>query len=167
MTLQEFFNLLAANPTIILFFFTAVPLTALLACIFSREDGHRSPWKELFSILLYLASVPGIFAIILTIYLFLFEENSILETDVYTQILPIISMLVTIYIIKRHVDLDLIPGFDKLNSLFWMVTAILMLLWLVDRTHIIGIILLPFPIVLILVIILLVVARIAWKRMTG
>jgi hypothetical protein len=167
MTLQEFFNLLAANPTIIIFFFSAVPLTALLACVFSKEEGHLSPWKELYSILLYLASVPGIFAVMLTVYFFLFERRSIMETDVYTQILPVISMFLTIYVIKRHVDLDLIPGFDKLTNLFWMITAILMLLWLVDRTHIIGIIFLPFHIVFLLVVLLLVVVRVGWTRIFG
>ena len=93
MTLQEFFDLLAANPKIVVFFFTAVPLTALLACMFSKDEGHLSPWKELYSALLFLTSVPGIFAVMLTVYFFMFERRSIMDTNIYTQILPVFSMI--------------------------------------------------------------------------
>lgn len=164
MTLQDFFDILSANPSIVLFYFTAVPLTALLANLFSKGQGHLSPWKELYSILLYLAAVPGIFALMLSAYLFLFERQSILQTNIFTQILPLLSMILTIYLIRRHVNLDLIPGFDRLSGLFWMIFAILLLLWIVDRTHIFAIVALPFLVVVIIVALLLVVARIGMKR---
>lgn len=167
MTLKDFFDILSANPTIIIFYFTAVPLTALLACMFSKDEGHYPPWRELFSTLLYLAAVPGIFAILLTLYTFMFERSSIMDMNIFTQILPVISMLITIFIIKRHVDLDQLPGFDRLSGLIWMVLAILLLLWLLDRTHIFAIMFLPFPMVLAIVVALLVVARIGWKRISG
>ena len=73
MTLQELFDVLGANPEIILFFFAALPLTAFLASVFGRGEGHLSPWKYLYCILTYLSAIPGIFAILLNIYLFLFE----------------------------------------------------------------------------------------------
>lgn len=164
MTLQDFFDILAANPSILLFYFTAVPLTTLLANLFSPGQGHVTPWKELYSILLYLASVPGIFALTLSAYFFLFEQRSLLETDVFVQIMPLLSMILTIYLIKRHVDLDLIPGFDRLSGLFWMIFAIIMLLWLVDRTRIFAIVSLPLLSVVALVTILLIVSRLGWRK---
>lgn len=167
MTLGEFFDILSANPAIIIFYFTAVPLTALLASLFSKGEGHLSPWRELFSVLLYLAAVPGIFGLMLSIYLFLFERQSLLDTNIFTQILPILSMILTIYLIKRHVNLDHIPGFDRLNGLFFMVFAILLLLWLMDRTHIFAIVSLPFYAVLLIIIVLIVVARIGWRRFSS
>ncbi|MDX1685730.1 MAG: hypothetical protein R3275_10880 [Saprospiraceae bacterium] len=164
MTLQDFFDVASANPSIIIFYFTAVPLTTLLACLFSPGQGHLTPWRELFSVLLYLAAVPGTFAVMLTVYLLLIEGQTILDTNIYTQILPIVSMSLTIFLIHRHVDLDLIPGFDRLSGLFWMVFATLLLLWILDRTHIFAIVQLPFLLVVALVAGLLILVRFGLKK---
>ena len=74
MTLQEFFDACAQQPAIPIFFFTALPLTAFLAGVFGKGEGHISPWKYLYTGLIYLAFIPGIFSITLSIYLFLFER---------------------------------------------------------------------------------------------
>lgn len=167
MTLQEFFNLLAANPSIVIFYFTALPLTAFLACMFAKDEGYLSPWRELFTGLLYMSAVPAIFAFLLTLYLFLFERRSILETDIYTQVLPMFSMAITVYIIRKNVELDQLPGFGKLSGLIWMILGILMILWMLDRTHIIAITILPFYWVILLIIALIVLIRLGWKRVSG
>ncbi len=165
MTLGDLFNLLSQNPAIILFFFIAVPLTAILAGIFGRGEGHLNPWKYLYCILIYLTMIPGIFAITLNVYTFLFERQSIYNTNLYTQILPLISMIVTILIIRRNVDLIEIPGFDRLSGLVLLLTAIISFMWILDRTHIIAIAILPFQWVLILFLILLVAIRFGWKQL--
>jgi len=74
MTLQEFFDACTNNPEIIGFYFVALPLTAFLASVFGKGEGHLSPWKYLYTVLVYAATVPGIFAIVLNVYLFLFER---------------------------------------------------------------------------------------------
>ena len=112
MTLAEFFEWIGERPGLILSYFIAIPVVALLAGLFNKGEGHLSPWKYLFSVLIYLVAIPGIFAVTLSVYMFLFERRSIMDTNMYTQVLPIFSMIVTILIIKREVDLDLVPGFD-------------------------------------------------------
>ena len=63
MTLGEFFEWTGDHPAILISYFIGIPLIALLAGMFSKGEGHLSPWKYLYSILIYLTSVPGIFAV--------------------------------------------------------------------------------------------------------
>lgn len=165
MTLRDFFQLITDNPFCILFFFLALPLTAFLAGIFGKGEGHISPWKYLYSTLVYLSVVPGIFAASLNIYLFLFERQSIFDADLYTQILPIISMIITLWLIRRNVNFDEIPGFDKLTGLFLLISILIILMWISDRTYFIVFTGLPLYAVLLIFIGILILIRFAWHRM--
>ena len=165
MTLQEFFDLLSLNPEILIFFFIACPLTALLAGWLGRHEGHLSPWKYLYTYLVYLVCIPGIFAVTLNVYLFLFERQSILHANIWTQVLPIISMALTLLLIRRNVDFDDIPGFGKLSGLMFMIAALMIILWLIDRTRIIAISIIPFYQVIIGFLILLILMVIGWWKL--
>lgn len=165
MTLGDFFKALSDNPSIACFLFVAVPLTALLASIFGRNEGAKSPWKQLYATLVYLTSIPGIFAITLNVYLFLFERQPIMETNIFTQILPIASMLLTLWLIRKNVSFEEIPGFDKLGGLIMIITVIIIVMWFLEKTHIYAITVVPISFFLILFVILLVVIRLGWKRM--
>jgi len=144
MTLGEFFAELAKNPEILIFFFVVCPLTALLALWLGRGEGHISPWKYLYSFLVYLVCIPGIFAVTLNIYLFLFERQSIFDADLYTQILPIICMIATLMLIRKNVSFEEIPGFGKLGALMLIIGILLIMMWFADRTHVIAISFIPF-----------------------
>lgn len=165
MTLADFFQKIADNPAYIIFYFTIIPVTALLAGWLGKGEGHISPWKYLYSTLIYLVSVPGIFAVTLSIYFFLFERRSIMQTDVFVQILPIVSMIATLLIIRRNVRLEYIPGFDKLSGLITMITATLAIMWFIDRTRIIAFTYIPFQYVILIFIGLLVAIRLGWRRL--
>lgn len=165
MTLREFFDLLGDNPAYLLFFFAMLPITALLAGLLGKDEGHLTPWKYLYSALVYLACVPGIFAVALSIYLFLFERRSIFDTDVYTQVLPIFAMVLTLFIIRKNVDLDNIPGFGKLSGLVIMIITVLFFMWIIDKTRIFVFSYLPFQYVILIFIGLLIIFRIGWSRL--
>lgn len=167
MTLQELFNVIADNPAYILFFFFILPFTAFVGGVMSKGEGHLPPWNYFYSTLIYLAAVPGIFAVTLNIYLFLFEKRSVMQTDVYTQILPIVSMIATLLIIRKNVNLDLIPGFDKLSGLITIVAAALGIMWFVDRTRIWMVSFVRFEYVLGIFVLLLILIRFGWSRMIG
>lgn len=164
MTLGELFKALSENPAPLLGYHAALPLTALLAGVIGKDEGHLSPWKQLYAALIYLAAVPGVFAVVLSFYFWLFERRPILETDLYIQVLPLISMGLTFWLIRRNVDLQAIPGFGKLSGLLTMVFVVLLLMWLIDRTHILAITFLPFWVVLLMLAVLLVLFRFGWKR---
>ena len=164
MTLQQFFDLLSANPSIILFYFLAMPLTAFLASVFGKGEGHLTPWKQLYCFLVFAAAIPGIFAIILNVYLFLFERQPIMQSNIYTQILPILIMFLTFWLIRRNVPFELIPGFDRLTGLLSVVIAVLGAMWLLDRLHIIAFTYMPFHYVLILLGAIFIAVRVGVKK---
>ncbi len=164
MTLQEFFDMLSQNPAIILFYFGAIPLTAFLASVFGKGEGHLTPWKELYSFLSFAVAIPGLFAVILNVYLFLFEKQPILETNIYTQILPILVMFITFWLIQRNVPIALIPGYDKLSGLLMVVFPIMAIMWMLDRFRIIAFTYMPFHYVLIGLAVAFILVRYGLKR---
>ena len=167
MSLKEFFELLADNPVFIIGFFLFIPFSALIAGWMGKGEGHLSPWKYFYATLIYLVCVPGIFSITLNIYLFLFEQHSIMETVIVTQLLPIISMIVTLLIIRKNVDLDMIPGFDKLSGLVMMIGGVLSLMWIADKTRILVFSFLPFQMVLLIFGGLLLAIRLGWRKLNS
>ncbi len=136
MTLEELFQQIAENPAYIIFYFSIIPFAAFLAGLLGKGEGHMSPWKYLYSALIFLVSVPGIFSVTLSVYFFLFEKRPIMQTDVFTQIIPVLSMVITLLAIRKNVNLDYIPGFDKMSGLITMITASLAIMWFIDRTRI-------------------------------
>ncbi len=167
MTLGEFFKMCGENPTLLLGFFILVPFIALLALFFSGGQGHLSPWKYLYAVLIYLVAIPGIFAVTLSVYLFLFERRSIMDTNIFTQILPIVSMLTTFILIRKQVDLDLVPGFGKLSGLVTILFILIVIMWIVDKTHIYSITFMPFYVVILILLAGFLLFRMGFKRIAG
>ena len=135
MTLGELFRFLGENPTYITAYFLMIPILALIANWISIGEGHQSPWKYLYAVLVFAACVPGVFSVGLSVYHFLFERGSIMNTNVLTQILPVLSMAITISIIKRNVPLSYVPGSERISSLMLMIGATLVLMYIIDRTR--------------------------------
>lgn len=165
MTLQEFFNLLSANPTYILAYFLLIPLTAFIGTIIGKGEEDEPIWKYFYSVLIYLVAIPGIFAVTLSAYLFFFERKSVFDTDIFTQILPVLSMIATFLLIKRRVHLERIPGFGKISGLVMMVGVALLAMWFMEKTRIVFFSYLPVQYVLAILVGLLVVFRIGWSKM--
>ncbi len=137
MTLQQLFDSIAADPALVIFYFSIIPITALLANLANGEESAQSPWSYLYSTLIYLVCIPGIFAVTLCAYTFLFERQSFLNVNAIVYFLPIFSMLATLLIIRRKVDLDRIPGFDKLSGLLLMIAATFIVMLIIEKTRII------------------------------
>jgi len=152
MTLGEFFVKVGENPSIVMYYFVAIPAIALLMWLWTKDEGHKSPWIYIYSLLIYLVCIPGIFAVTLSIYLFFFERKSIFDTDVYLQILPLLSMAVTLWLIKLNVEFNEIPGFKRISSLMLVITVVMSLLLILEKTHIIAFTFIPFQYVLFILI---------------
>lgn len=165
MTLRELFDYLSANPTTVVGFFLLLPIIALLAGFIAKGEGHISPWKYLYSGLIYLVCVPGIFAAALAVYLFLFEQGgSIFNVNLLTQVLPIISMVVSLGIIRRNVPFEYIPGFGKLSDLMVMIASVFVLMYFLDRIHLIAWVNVSVPWLLAIVAGFLILFRFGLKR---
>lgn len=165
MTLGQFIDFLSENPFYIISFFALLPLTAFLSGILGKNEGHETPWKYLYSTLIYLVCVPGIFSFTLNVYLFLFERQSIFEADIYTQVLPIFSMVVTLLLIRNNVSLERIPGFEKLSGLILMILVVIIFMWFIDRTRIIVFSYLSFGNLLLIFTGLLLLFRFGWSNL--
>jgi hypothetical protein len=164
MTLGDFIRLIGENPRYVLLFFGSIPLIALLANFMGRNEGNETPWKYLYSTLLYAVCVPGIFSVALSIYIFLFQKGDIFNTDIYTQIMPIVSMIATILVVRQNADLNQIPGFDRLSGLVMIIAATMVFMWFLTYTRIMVFSYMPFSTVLIIFAVLLVAIRIGWAK---
>lgn len=164
MTLQQLFQHIGENPNFILFYFLIIPIAAIIAGILGKGEGHFSPWKYLYASLIFMVSIPGIFAVALNAYFFLFQRGDIMQTDIYIQVLPIIVMLVTIFVIRRNVDLSLIPGFDKISGLWFFLFATMFLMWMLEKVHFVVFSYLPFQYLLGIFAILFTLIYFGWKK---
>lgn len=167
MTLKEFFDLLAVNPIYIVGFFLLIPLAAFIGTVIGRGEEEEPVWKIYYATLIYLTTIPGIFSVALSVYLFLFERRSVMESDVFTQILPIISMIATLLIIRRSVNMDNIPGFGKLSGLIWMIAAVLIIMWFMDRVKLYVFSYMPIQYLLLILVGLLIAFRLGWSKLNG
>lgn len=165
MTLQDFFDVLSANPAMVLFYLVALPVTAFVVCVLSKGEGHLEPWKYIHSALIYLACIPGIFAITLNVYLFVFERKSVMDTNIYTQILPVVTMFFTLLFISKNVPLKSIPGFEKISGLMIILISMFFLMWGLEKTRIIIFSYLPIYWVFAIVIGFLIVMRLGTKKL--
>ncbi|MEZ4920534.1 MAG: hypothetical protein R2792_15640 [Saprospiraceae bacterium] len=164
MTLSEFFTYVSENPMPIVAFFIFIPLVALMVGFFGKNKGHESPWKYVYSALIYGVCIPGIFAVALSVYLFLFERGSIMNTNLVTQVAPIASMFVTLGLIRRNTRFEYIPGFDRISGLMLMIGSIFFIMYLLDRTHLIAFVRLNVEYLFLIVVVALLVFRYALKN---
>lgn len=119
MSIQAIIDFLSAYSLLIVIMFIAIPLIAFaFGEAVGEENAPKSPYKYIYSMLVYLSSVPGIFSVVLCLYgLFILKVN-LLEVNLIIYFVPLVSMIATIILIKRVVALDDVPGFDRLYGLF-------------------------------------------------
>ncbi len=144
MTVKELFDFVGQNPNYVLIYFVGLPILAGITGLLGDDKCDQSPWKEIYMIIIYGVMIPGIFALFFNLYLFLFERHSILNFDILIQILPIISMVTTLFVVRRYVSFDKIPGFDKISGLIMIISSIILLLWFADKFRIIAFTYMPF-----------------------
>jgi hypothetical protein len=165
MTLRDLFTYIGTNPSEVLFFFIGIPLVATLIGFFGKGEGSISPWKYVYSILIFGICIPGIFSVALSIYMFLFERGSIMNANVYTQILPVASMFLTLGIISRNVSFAQIPGFDRISSMMTMIAAVMVFMWFLDRTRIVAFSYIPIQTLLLILVGMVLVFRYGLKQL--
>lgn len=165
MTLGELIDAVGDNPLPAAGYFLTVPLTAVVAGWLGRGEGAQTPWKYLYTVIVYAVCIPGIFALALGVYQFMFGRRDILNADVLSQLLPVASMIITLVIVRRNTTFDAIPGFDRLSGLMMMLAAIFLVMYLMDRMHLIAFVHLPVQVLLLVVLGAVIVFRLALGRL--
>ncbi len=152
MTLGDFIRAINDDPMPAVAYFLAMPLLATIAGWISGTEAHRAPWKYFFALLVFAVCIPGIFSVSLSVYLFLFQGGgNIFNLNLITQVLPLLSMILTLSIIRQRVAFAYIPGFHKLSSLMLALGAIFFLMYLLDRTRIVAFVHMPVQYLLLVV----------------
>ncbi len=168
MTLRELFDYLSANPLTVVAYFSLLLFTAVLAGLLGKGEGHLTPWKYLYSAIVYLVCVPGIFAAALAVYLFLFEQGgSIYNVNLLTQVLPVAAMVLTLNVVRRNVEFGYIPGFGRLTDLMMTIFTVFLLMYLLHRLHLVAWVYVPVQWLLLIVVGLLLIVRFGLKRLTS
>jgi hypothetical protein len=115
----------------------APPLVALVAgLLHDRGQGSAAPWKYVYAILVYLACVPGMFAGVLTAYTLFFSRENLLDTNPFVYFLPIVSMIVTLVLVRKSIAFEEVPGFDRLSGLMVMVGCSFAMALAIQKTRI-------------------------------
>ncbi|GAB3643487.1 hypothetical protein [Spirosoma arcticum] len=165
MTLRDVFETVSGQPTLLFLLLMAVPTGAFLVNLGSGKTAEEIwRWRYVYAGLVYLACIPGVFAITLNVYLFLFERQSIWNLNLALQVLPILTMVGTLLLIRRKIPFDYIPGFGRLSGFLTLIAAIMGIMWFIDRTRIYAIAYVPFSYIIIGFIALLLIIRLAWSR---
>ena len=137
MTIQEFVNALGHYSLLILIVFALIPLAAYgFGKAVAKKDGGKSPHKYVYAVLIYLTSIPGIFASVITAYALFILHSNLLQVNVVIYLAPIISMIATIIVIKKNVSLDDVPGFDRLYGLFIVIAVAFIIALIIIKTRI-------------------------------
>ncbi|MCP4547057.1 MAG: hypothetical protein GY835_11380, partial [bacterium] len=118
MTIQEMIDFLSKYSYLLAAAYAATPCVAFIyGRILGEGKGVESPYKYIYSFLVYFASIPGVFGAVLTAYALFFLRANLLKADLVVYFLPIVTMICTIFIVKKDVDLEKVPGFDRLYGL--------------------------------------------------
>lgn len=117
--------------------FVAIPVIAWLCGLLHKSgEGGITPWKYVYSVLVYLTCLPGIFAGVLTGYALFFSRENLMDVSILVYILPVNSMVVTLVLIRKRVDFDQVPGFDRLSGLMVMIACSFGIALAVEKTRI-------------------------------
>jgi hypothetical protein len=137
MTLRELTQVAGSHPGLLAGAFAALPLLAWLnGVVSSPERGRHSPWKYVYSGLVYFTCIPGVFAAVLTAYSLFFRNENLLDVNLLVYLLPIVSMAVTLVLIRKNVEFDAIPGFDRLSGLMTVMACSFAIALAIHKTRI-------------------------------
>jgi hypothetical protein len=165
MTFRDLFVYAAAQPGTVAFFLLIIPA---LVFVLNSLAGETAPdiwrWRYVYAGLVYAACIPGMFACTLNVYLFLFERQSIWDMNLVLQVLPILTMVATLMLIRRKIPFQYIPSFGRLSSFLTLIAALIGVLWFVDRLRLVAFTYVPFSYVVIGFVALLLIIRFAWSR---
>jgi hypothetical protein len=147
MTLSQLFAYISANPWPAAIYFCILPVLAWGIGEVAHGSRDVKLWSYIYAVLVYATCIPGIFAITLNIYLFLFERQSIWQANIILQFLPVISLALTLMLIKSKIPFSLIPGFGKISGFLTLITALIGIMWFMDRINLVAWTYVPFSVI--------------------
>lgn len=137
MTIRDLTEQAGLHPWLLVGIFLTLPLVAWgLRLVHGPAGGAVAPWKYVYSILVYGACVPGLFAGVLTAYALFFRNENLLDANLLVYFLPILSMIVTLVFVHKNVGFEAVPGFDRLSGLIVTIVCSFGLALAIHKTRI-------------------------------
>jgi hypothetical protein len=137
MTLRDLIQMANGHLLALLIFFVLPPVIAwLCGLIHGRGNGANAPWKYIYSVLIYLVCIPGLFSSVLTGYGLFFQKENMLDVNLAVYLLPIVSMVVTLILIHKIVNFENVPGFDRISGLMVMIGCSFLIALAIEKTRI-------------------------------
>ena len=166
MTVQDIIQWFENYPLLIIGYFAVLIIISLLGLLAVNRRNFRSPVTYLYSVLVYAVTIPGLLALIITVYSFFFLRTNLLEINVLAYFVPVITMVIVLLIINKTVPMHLIPGFDKLSGLFVIIVITFIITYILQRMFFGVFFVGKMQYLLLFFLALLFVLRIAWKKIT-
>jgi len=111
-------------------------LTLVWSALQSPRAAALAPWKYGYSVLVYLAVVPGMVSLVILGYSLFFARENLLDRDLLTTAGPPLTMIATLVLVRRKVDFADVPGFGRLTGLLTLVGLSFAAALAIDRTRI-------------------------------
>jgi hypothetical protein len=122
MTIRQLIHLATERPLELSLFFAITPLLSLFFGLILRPAQIvQRPWKYVYTALVYLSVVPGMFASVVFAYTLFFTHENLLDVNLLIYLLPIISMIITLVLINQKTSFESIPGFNRLSGLIALI----------------------------------------------
>ncbi|MGZ8217496.1 hypothetical protein [Methylomagnum sp.] len=136
MTLQELLAGLDAHPLPVLTYFTALPGLVWLGGRLHGQGApvYDSPVRWLYSVVLYGVCLPGIIAAVA--FADTLAHGRLMQAGVLSQLLPLISMLVTLGLIRHQANPEHIPGFRRMTGFMLLLVFTSLGIFLLMRTRV-------------------------------
>jgi hypothetical protein len=134
-TIQDGINFLGQYPGVVAGTLAAPPAVAWVLGFF-QPAGKRlasSPLQWLYSTVIYSACVPGMLAATLMAYSMFFIRSNVLQMNLLVTLVPLATMVLTIFLVGRKVDFTPLPGFERLWSLIVVLALTFFLMIVLDR----------------------------------
>ncbi len=164
MTIQNLIDWFSNHEYAILGYYVSLLLLAILLTLIVKESNFKQ-LRYVMSVVVFGVTVPGILALLLTLYSLLIIRTSLLNVSVISYFVPIITMVAVLIILSRKVSMSKIPGFDKLSSLMLIIGICFGIIFVLQRTYFGVLFLGSFTHIIAVFVVLFIILRIAWARL--
>jgi len=164
MTVQDFINWFGNSPNLVLGYFAIIIAFSLIGLLFVKPANFKPPINYLYGILIYAVTIPGLLALVLLLYSFFFLKTNLLQLDLVTYFVPLISLIITLVIINKTIPMSQIPGFGKLSGLFIIVVITFIITYILQRMFFGVFFVGRFQYLIVFFLVLLFGLKIAWDR---
>lgn len=167
MTLQEIINTISLHPNQILSYYAVLVGISIILALYINRENFKSPYTYIYSAIVYAVSIPAMLSTILIIYGLFFRHTDFLQVDVISYFLPIVVLIFILILVNKTVGLVQVPGFKRISGLFVIILLSFLITYFIQKTFI-GIFFIgSFKTLLVLFLVVLVLLKLAWNKVSG